>query len=168
MKAIESIYLLLGTNLGDRKANLTTALQYITLQIGAIEKASSVYESEAWGENEQPLFLNQVVSIQTSLPPEELLHHIQAIEQQMGRVRIRKWGERVIDIDILYYFNQVVATKQLQIPHPGIPDRRFTLAPLCEMDAEAVHPVLHKTQLELLNECNDNLNVWLWRENPKL
>jgi 2-amino-4-hydroxy-6-hydroxymethyldihydropteridine diphosphokinase len=160
VKAIEGIYLLLGTNLGHKKENLEKALQLITLRIGPIEKTSSLYASEAWGETEQPSFLNQVVTVDTSLSAEGLLHHIQAIEQEMGRVRYRKWGERIIDIDILYYFNQVIQTGQLQIPHPGIPDRRFTLVPLCEMDAEAVHPALHKTHQALLNECTDKLNVW--------
>lgn len=159
MKAIEGIYLLLGTNLGKKKENLEKALQHISKHIGPIEKTSSLYASEAWGETEQPSFLNQVVTVDTSLLPEELLHHIQAIEQEMGRVRYRKWGERIIDIDILYYFNEIIQTKQLQVPHPGIPNRRFTLVPLCEMDAEAIHPTLHKTHQELLNECTDPLKV---------
>lgn len=160
--------MLLGTNLGNRKENLVYASQYITEQIGFIEKASSLYETEAWGETDQPAFLNQVVKVNTILSPENLLHHTQAIEQQMGRVHYRKWGERIIDIDILYYHDKVIHTQDLKVPHPGIPHRRFTLVPLCEMAPQAVHPALHKTQKELLNECTDLLKVWKWEEpNPK-
>ena len=161
---MNGIFLLLGTNLGDRKENLNTAIQHITARTGKVEKCSSTYETEAWGETEQPLFLNQVVKVQSDLSPAGLLQGIQEIEQQMGRIRYHKWGERIIDIDILYYFDQIIQTEVLQVPHPGIPTRRFTLVPLCEVAAEAVHPVLQKTQQQLLDECNDNLNVWLWRE----
>lgn len=160
MKEIDGIYLLLGTNLGDRKENLEKACQLISQQIGSIRIASSLYETEAWGETDQPLFLNQVIQVNTELSPDELLRHTQAIEQQMGRVRLRKWGERIIDIDILYYHNQIIHTKDLKVPHPGIPDRRFTLAPLSEIAAEAIHPILRKTQEELLNSCTDTLKVW--------
>lgn len=161
---MKGIYLLLGTNLGNRKENLEKAFQSIAEQIGSVEETSSLYETEAWGETEQPVFLNQVIKVKTNLSPEELLHHIQAIEQQMGRVRYRKWGERIIDIDILYYHDQIIRTKDLKVPHPGIPHRRFTLVPLCEIAVEVTHPALHKTQQELLNECTDPLKVWRWEE----
>ena len=164
---MEGIFLLLGTNLGNRKENLENAFQSIAQHIGPVEVISSLYETEAWGETEQPMFLNQVLKVKTDLSPEELLHHTQTIEQQMGRVRLRKWGERIIDIDILYYHDQIIHTQNLKIPHPGIPHRRFTLVPLCEIVPEAVHPELHKTQQELLNECTDLLKVWRWKEASK-
>ena len=156
--------MLLGTNLGNRKENLEKAFQSITKQMVSVEAVSSLYETEAWGKIEQPVFLNQVVKVNTNLSPEELLHHIHTIEQKMGRVRHRKWGERIIDIDILYYHDRIIHTQHLKVPHPGIPHRRFTLVPLCEIAAEAVHPELHKTQQELLNECADPLKVWRWEE----
>jgi 2-amino-4-hydroxy-6-hydroxymethyldihydropteridine diphosphokinase len=164
VKDIEGIYLLLGTNLGNRKENLEKAFQSIAQQIGPAEAVSSLYETEAWGETEQPVFLNQVIKVNTNLSPEELLHHIHTIEQKMGRLRHQKWAERIIDIDILYYHDRIIHTPNLKIPHPGIPHRRFTLVPLCEIAAEAVHPELHKTQQELLNECADPLKVWRWEE----
>ncbi len=164
---MEGIFLLLGTNLGNRQDNLQKARQLISQQAGEVIHSSSIYETEAWGETDQPLFLNQVIQINTNLPPEMLLERLQGIEEAMGRVRHRKWGERVIDIDILYYYDKIIDTKTLKVPHPGIPQRRFTLAPLCEIAAEAMHPTIHKTQQELLNACTDPLKVWKWNNGSR-
>ena len=162
LRAMQGIYLLLGTNLGDRKANLDRAIQLIGAKGITVTQTSSIYETAAWGIEDQPGFLNQVIRVDTQLPAERLLSILLAIELEMGRVRIQKWGERLIDIDILHYHDQVIDKEDLQVPHPGIPDRRFTLVPLVELDAEAMHPVLQKSQQELLEVCKDELEVKTW------
>ena len=156
---MEGIYILLGTNLGDREANLEAARQYIQDQVGTIMHASPIYATAAWGLLEQPDFLNQVVQIHTTQPPETLLQTLLYIEEQMGRIRRVKWGERLIDLDILYYRNEVVDRPNLQVPHPGIAQRRFTLVPLADLAPDALHPTLGKTQTELLEACTDDSEV---------
>lgn len=152
-------YLLLGTNLGDRKKNLSTALFKIGKYLGEILKKSSIYESDAWGVEDQPPFLNLVVKINTSLSPVDLLAGIAEIEKNMGRIRYEKWKERLIDIDILYYDDEIINHDRLVIPHPEIQNRKFTLVPLCEISGSEIHPVFKKTNLELLKESNDPLRV---------
>ncbi len=156
---MDGIYLLLGTNLGDRAANLAHCKNNITHQIGDITRMSSIYESDAWGITDQPGFLNQVIGVETILSPMQLLDAIGNIEDELGRIRKRKWGERIIDIDILYFHDKVVATKRLKIPHPQIQHRRFTLAPLAEIIPQSIHPVLQKSQQALLEACVDDLTV---------
>ncbi|MTI22173.1 2-amino-4-hydroxy-6-hydroxymethyldihydropteridine diphosphokinase [Fulvivirga sp. RKSG066] len=156
---IDGIYLLLGTNLGDKKMQLSLAKTAISEQIGEIRQESSIYETAAWGKTDQPSFLNQVVEICSDLDPVKMLEVINTIEQKMGRLRQEKWGERLIDIDILYYKNQICNEPDLQIPHPGIPNRRFTLVPLVELAPNFKHPVLNKTNTELLHACEDDLEV---------
>lgn len=158
---MKGIYLLLGTNLGDRAKNLADARNLLKEQGIELKAVSSIYETDAWGIEDQPGFLNQVLEVATDLGPEALLKTILAVELEMGRVRIQKWGERLIDIDILYYQDQVIDTPELKVPHPQIPNRRFTLVPLAELAAEEVHPVLCKTQQELLAVCPDGLEVRL-------
>ncbi len=152
-------YLLLGTNLGDRQKNLTIANDSIERYLGNVIQSSSIYVSEAWGFHDQPSFFNQVVEIKTSLSPEELLEGISRIEGKMGRVRYEKWKERLIDIDILYFDDEIINTSKLVIPHPEIQNRRFVLVPLCEISADEIHPVLKKSNLELLKESLDPLEV---------
>lgn len=159
LRAMKGIYLLLGTNLGDRTRNLIEARSLITAEGINIIAESGIYETAAWGIEDQPGFLNQVLLVETALTPQELLESILATELEMGRVRIQKWGERLIDMDILYYHDQVLDTPDLKVPHPEIPNRRFTLVPLIELAAEEVHPVLNKTQQELLEICPDKLEV---------
>ena len=161
---MQGIYLLLGTNLGDRQANLERAIQLIEAKGITVTRTSSIYETAAWGIEDQPGFLNQVTQVETELPAGKLLQVLLAIEIEMGRVRIQKWGERLIDLDILYYHDQVIDQKDLQVPHPGIPDRRFTLVPLVELAADAVHPVNGKTQADLLEACPDTLEVTLYKK----
>ncbi len=156
---MKGIYLLLGTNLGDRVKNLADARNLVMEQGIEIKAMSSVYETAAWGIEDQPGFLNQVLEVTTSLAPEVLLKTILATELEMGRIRIQKWGERLIDIDILYYRNEVLNTPDLKVPHPEIPNRRFTLVPLVELAAEETDPVSGKTQRELLAVCPDKLEV---------
>ncbi len=156
---IHKTFLLLGSNLGDRAKVLAQAQQEISLIIGTVINNSSIYETLAWGVEEQPAFLNQVLLVETKLNPQNLLKAINGIENDLGRVRYKKWGERLIDIDILYFDNEIVNDANLTIPHPEIINRRFTLVPLVEMASDFVHPSLGKTQTELLAECGDKLEV---------
>jgi len=122
---------------------------------------SSIYETEPWGKENQDWFLNVILQIETTKEPTELLKMIINVEKELGRIRKEKWGERCIDIDILYYHNIIVNEEHLTIPHSGIPTRRFTLIPLVEICPLEEHPQLHKTQMELLAECNDPLDCRL-------
>lgn len=160
------IYLLSGSNLGDRAANLLYALDLLEQKSISVVTQSELYETAAWGIESQPAFLNQVVEVKTELSPEALLISLLETEEQMGRKREVKWGERLIDIDILYYADRILESPGLTIPHPHIQDRRFTLVPLCELVPLLVHPVLRKTQQELLDLCPDPLEVRLFRQTP--
>lgn len=153
------VYLLSGTNLGDRMANMARAMELIEKEAGLVVAQSQLYETAAWGIEDQPAFLNQVLEIKTTLTPLALLDTLLEIEKKMGRQRPQKWGQRLIDLDILYFADSVVVHEELKIPHPHIPERRFTLAPLCEIAPLLVHPVLKKNQLQLLEECPDKLEV---------
>ena len=152
-------YLLTGGNMGNRQENLATANESIEQQCGDIINASSLYETAAWGKNDQPSFLNQVLEIQTSLSPRQLLKKILYIEKQIGRVRKEKYGPRVIDIDILLFNDEIYNYPSLKIPHPELQNRRFALVPLAEIAPENVHPVFKKTITELLAICPDKLPV---------
>ena len=155
----QEIYLLLGTNLGNRADNLRRATQRLEQAVGPVVEASSCYETAAWGVSEQPAFYNQVVRIETVLGHEALLRTLQQIEQQLGKVKVGHWRERLIDLDILYYGNRLVRTPWLTLPHPHLHHRRFTLVPLSELAPQFMHPVLGKTQQELLDACADQLEV---------
>lgn len=154
---MKGIFLLLGSNLGDRIQNLRTAKDLLQVQPLTLIGHSSVYESAPWGDENQGWFLNMVLKIDTILEPEELLQACLDVEAQMGRKRLKKWGERIIDIDVLYYHNEILEKNALTIPHPGIPMRRFTLMPLAEIAPDEVHPLLNETQAELLDICPDDL-----------
>lgn len=156
---MDFIVLSLGTNVGDREANLGKARELLSGQGIAIEQLSSVYETEPYGIAEQGYFLNQVLSVGTEKNPGELLETCLEVENAMGRVRHEKNGPRIIDVDLLFYRDEVIDSERLRIPHPGIPERRFVLQPLVEMAAEQIHPVLKKTARELLGECADTLQV---------
>ena len=159
MTIMNKAYLLIGGNLGNREENLSKAVDLINEQCGNITKTSSLYETAAWGVTEQPLFLNQALEISTSLNAKQLMRKALAIEKTMGRVRKEKFGPRIIDIDILFYENEVHDLSFLKIPHPELQNRRFVLVPLAEINSEFQHPVLKKTIAELLEECPDNLEV---------
>ncbi|WKZ58472.1 MAG: 2-amino-4-hydroxy-6-hydroxymethyldihydropteridine diphosphokinase [Cyclobacteriaceae bacterium] len=154
-----NVFLLLGSNLGDKIGQLTEARQQISRLIGPIVTASSIYKTAAWGEENQDDFLNQVVWVDTESQPYEVLNITQHIEKQAGRIRKERWGARTLDIDILLWDDKVVANPDLKIPHPGIPDRKFTLVPLAEIAPLLVHPILQKTIEKLLEDCTDNLPV---------
>ena len=155
----KGIFLLLGSNLGDPASNLETARQEIAARIGSIVRLSSVYKTDPWGNINQAVFLNQVISAETELDPQTVLESIEAIEHSMGRVRLTKWGARIIDIDILFYGDEIIHREDLDIPHVGIPFRRFTLQPLFEIAPDFQHPELNKSIAELLAECKDNSRV---------
>lgn len=157
--SMKRVFLLLGSNQGDRKMALQTARERLADKAGKIIQASSVYRTGAWGNTEQPDFFNQAIEIATPLSPDDLLKACLEAETGMGRKRLEKWGERVIDIDLLFYGDVVLSHETLQVPHPHIPFRRFTLAPLAEIAPEFVHPSLDKTVRQLLEECHDSLPV---------
>ncbi len=152
-------FLLLGTNLGDRKKNLIVARQAIESFVGWISKESSLYETAAWGRTNQPEFYNQAIEVLTTLSPEDVLQKVLFIEQTMGRRRQEKWGERIIDIDILLYGNEIIATPDLTVPHPEMANRKFALKPLAEIAGDTMHPLLKIKIQELLEECRDPLAV---------
>ncbi|WP_426292303.1 2-amino-4-hydroxy-6-hydroxymethyldihydropteridine diphosphokinase [Dyadobacter endophyticus] len=155
MAATGQVFLLLGSNLGDRPQVLAAAREAIGEQAGSIAGQSAIYETAPWGITDQPAFLNQVIEISTSLLPEDLLRIILNIEHDLGRVRYERWGARVIDIDILYFGQTVLDSARLTLPHPRIQDRRFVLAPLAEIAPAFLHPLLQKTSSQLLEECPD-------------
>lgn len=152
---MNKVYLLLGGNAGDRLQYLNSAMAQIVQNCGTITHRSHIYETAAWGLTEQPDFLNMVIQVATELPPTEVLQAIQSIENNLGRQRDVKWGQRTLDIDILFYNLNIVNTPELQIPHPHMQDRLFVLMPLAELAPELKHPVLQKTTTELLAACPD-------------
>ncbi|MGV3561166.1 2-amino-4-hydroxy-6-hydroxymethyldihydropteridine diphosphokinase [Larkinella arboricola] len=157
-----TVFLLLGANLGDRAATLQQAMEQLNVDVGPVLQQSARYETAAWGVTDQPAFLNQVLKVLSVFPPEEILQKTQAIENRLGRVRREKWGSRVIDIDLLYVNDLILQQETLTIPHPFLHERRFTLVPLAEIAPDFVHPVLHKTQEQLLAECRDTGEVRKW------
>jgi len=167
MVTMHTAYILTGTNLGNRKLNLQTAVQLIEQFCGKIFSASSIYETAAWGLTDQPDFLNQVICIQTNQAPTELLKNLLEIENQMGRKRIIKYGPRIIDLDILIIGNLKIDTPDLIVPHPALPDRRFALIPLAEIAGSILHPNFGKSIQELLDQCKDALNVKKYSLNTK-
>ena len=152
----------LGSNLGDREGYLKQSQAMLIDEIGLIIKMSSIYESSPWGVENQGSFLNQVLLLETDVKPFDLLDIILNIEKEMGRVRIEKWGERIIDIDILFYNDEIIETNNLCIPHPYISKRRFVLSPLDEIAKNYIHPILHKTINKLLLECLDEEKVSIY------
>lgn len=152
--------LLLGTNLGQREQFLATAQEQISQHCGAIIKSSSIYETDSWGFDGAP-FLNQVICVETHLQPAAMLEKLQMIEKQLGRKRKyqKAYLSRTIDIDILYFNHLIIKSPDLEIPHPRLHLRKFTLIPLAETLPEFSHPILAKTHLELLAEVEDICKV---------
>jgi 2-amino-4-hydroxy-6-hydroxymethyldihydropteridine diphosphokinase len=159
MDSNKTAYILLGTNLGDRFHLLHAAIDLIRTEIGSLISISSIYETAPWGVLDQPSFLNQVIAVSTHLIPAELLQVSLHIEQKLGRVRHEKWGARLIDIDMLYYEQEIILSDDLIVPHPRLHERRFTLAPLAEIAPHFLHPILNKTNEELLLICGDSSDV---------
>ena len=158
---MNTLYVITGGNLGDRRKNLLEAKNFIEERIGNIVRSSSIYETEAWGSQGQPSYFNQVHQLSTSLKPKEIISAILKIEKDMGRIRTTKNASRIIDIDILFYNDEIIAKENLVIPHKEITNRRFVLMPLNEIAPDLVHPVLKKSIQELLTETGDSLKVTL-------
>ncbi len=156
---MNTAYLLIGGNLGKKKENLLRAKELIGENCGPIQNISSLYETDAWGNTNQPTFLNQVLQIQTLLNARQLIRKILKLEKLMGRVRKEKLAPRIIDIDILFFNEEIHDLRFLKIPHAEINKRRFVLVPLAEIAPELVHPVFKKKISQLLDECEDNLPV---------
>jgi len=156
---MSTTYILLGANLGDRFAQMSKGLDELCLQVGTAISCSSLYETQAWGKEDAPPYLNQVACMDTVLDPQSLLKTIHEIENKLGRKREVKWGARLIDIDILFYGDAVIHNSDLIIPHPYLDQRKFTLVPLVEIAADLTHPVLHRSMQELLDDLDDPLEV---------
>ena len=153
------VYLLTGGNLGDREAQLGKARELIAAQCGTLTAVSSLYETAAWGKEDQPAFLNQALELETMLSARQLIRRILKLEKQMGRLREEKYGPRLIDIDILLYGSEIHDYPLLKVPHPALPNRRFALLPLQEIAADLVHPQLKQSIRQLLKRCPDPLEV---------
>jgi 2-amino-4-hydroxy-6-hydroxymethyldihydropteridine diphosphokinase len=149
--------LLIGGNLGDRTGHLKQAVEQINKLVGKVENISALYETAAWGVTEQPDYLNQGLVVSTAMDAVTLLHTVLEIERNIGRIRQQKWGARVIDIDIIFYNNDIINLPELKIPHPQLQFRQFVLTPLQEIIPEWQHPVLHKTISTLQEQCTDPL-----------
>ncbi len=157
---VKTTYLGIGSNLGERENNLSTAIIRISEETGIIVAASSVYETEPWGFSTDRLFLNMVLKVETFREPQALLEALLHIERSMGRIRDRdKYSSRIIDIDILFYEDIIIARNDLIIPHPHLHERRFVLEPLAEIAPDFVHPVYKKIISYLLESCDDTCIV---------
>ncbi|MDB5109689.1 MAG: 2-amino-4-hydroxy-6-hydroxymethyldihydropteridine diphosphokinase [Mucilaginibacter sp.] len=156
---MHQVFFLLGSNLGDRQLFLQQAIAHIEKDIAPVIKKSAIYETQSWGKTDSPDYLNQVILLQTELSPQTILKNILDIERIIGRVREEKWGPRTIDIDLLFYNSAIINEPGLQVPHPELHNRKFTLEPLAEIAPFFIHPILKKTILQLKNELNDSLVV---------
>jgi 2-amino-4-hydroxy-6-hydroxymethyldihydropteridine diphosphokinase len=178
---MKEVFVLLGSNRGNRIDFLSKALEMIEVRAGKVIQKSAVYETEPWGFEDQTSFFNQVVEIETNLRPAELLDQLLTIEVQLGRIRpfdgcgcgipaasgpddgsgqkTAGYAGRTIDLDILFFGQQLVFTDQLMIPHPRLHERKFTLVPLNEIAPAFVHPLLKKPMSVLMQECRDQAKV---------
>jgi len=159
---LKEVVLHLGTNIGYRAINLELARVMIANHIGQLQSCSQIYETAAWGKKDQAKFLNQAAICRTELKPTELLTQVNIIEAKMGRERNEKWGPRIIDIDIIFYDEEIIENHNLKIPHPQLTNRNFVLTPLLDICPEKVHPVHSQTVRELAKKCEDSSEVVLY------
>lgn len=163
---MREIILIIGGNIGDRLSLISQAKQLLNEKIGKVGLISSLYETEAWGGVSKGNYLNQIVALESELSAEEVLDKALQIEKALGRQRDIKWGNRTMDIDILYDGDQIIDTPHLKIPHPYLHLRRFVLVPLVEIAPDFIHPILKSTSTLLLENCEDNSIVNLVSEKP--
>lgn len=156
---VHKVYILTGSNQGQRKRFLQKAIDEIKKQCGSIVNTSSIYETAAWGNTQQAAFLNQVIITQTKFSPDELMQELLHIETGLGRIRTGKYGPRTIDLDILFYDELIYHSAIVTLPHPAIQERKFVLIPLAELSPRKIHPVYKKSIAVLLRECADTLEV---------
>ena len=152
------VYLSLGSNIGNRSEQLEKAINSLQ-EIGVVGKISSVYETAAWGNINQSSFLNLVLQMLTNIDALNFMNKLLFIEEKMGRVRKDKWEERIIDIDILYFNNEIINEEKLKVPHSYLYERKFVLEPLVEIAPDFIHPILNISSKEMLNRCADKLEV---------
>ena len=165
---MDKVVLIIGGNLGDRRELIKEANRLLVLHFGIPKISSSIFETEAWGGKSAGNYLNQVLIFETAQSPENIMAIILDIEKEMGRQRDLKWGDRTMDIDILYFGNKIISKPNLVIPHPFIQERRFVLVPLNETIPDFSHPILAKTHRELLESCSDTSRVVVFeKQNPE-
>lgn len=156
---MNKVYLLLGSNQQGPQKQLMLAQKSIIKKTGRMQRRSAIYQTAAWGNTEQPDFLNQVIIVQTKLTAVQTMQTILQIEKEMGRMRTVKNAPRIIDIDILFFNKEIINTAELTVPHPQLQNRRFVLVPLNELSPNFKHPVLKKNIHQLFIHCHDKLNV---------
>lgn len=164
---MEKLVLIIGGNLGERELLLHQTNNLLADYFGDPELKSKVYETAAWGGKSTGLYLNQVLVYSTDAEPRQVLKNIQKIENLLGRQREVKWGDRTMDIDILYYGDRMLDSPEIQIPHPFLSKRRFVLTPLAEVLPDYLHPLLKKTNTELLEDCQDDSFVYVYEKSPE-
>lgn len=161
---MNDIFVITGSNIGNRKRNLSEAESQIREKIGNIKMSSHIYETEPWGNTRQATFYNQVHEVSTALSAEEVMQTILAIEGDMGRIRTTKNAARIIDIDILFFNKDVISTQFVTVPHKEMTARNFVLQPLCEIAPDFIHPQYHCSVKKLLVQCADQLKAVPLRE----
>jgi 2-amino-4-hydroxy-6-hydroxymethyldihydropteridine diphosphokinase len=157
---MNKVYLLLGANMGDVRRNIVVALLEIEKHIGTIVAISNIYKTAAWGITNQPDYLNQGIVVDTNFSSTEVLAKALAIEQALGRIRDnKKWEARLIDIDIIFFNNEIIDLPNLKIPHPYMHERKFVLAPIAELNPNFIHPIFNKSIQYLFDNCSDKLLI---------
>jgi 2-amino-4-hydroxy-6-hydroxymethyldihydropteridine diphosphokinase len=148
-------YLSLGGNLGNTIEIFQNSREILTKKVGKITQISSLYQTAAWGPIPQNDFINQVIEVETKLSAPELMDILLEIELQQGRVRQERWGPRTLDLDIIFFGEQLISTESLEIPHPRMEDRKFVLIPMVEINPNLIHPISRKSIRQILLECKD-------------
>ncbi|WP_291788801.1 2-amino-4-hydroxy-6-hydroxymethyldihydropteridine diphosphokinase [Cecembia sp.] len=164
---MENLVLIIGGNLGDRLLLIKKARNLLEKRLGKELIASSIFETEAWGGSSLGYYLNQVLVYQTALEPMQVLECIQEIENQLERKREVKWGNRTMDIDILYFGKRTINSEKLILPHPYLEKRKFVLEPLSQILPDFIHPSLGKSHQELLRICQDISEVKLYEKKAR-